>query len=59
MFTLISYRFPMYTFEQMYDMTMMQLHYLHSVASAMLGYEHGMMAYTAGNLKKPPEFFLK
>lgn len=59
MFTMISYRFPMYTFEQMYDMTMYQLHYLNLTASAMLGYENGMTAYLTGNLKKPPKFFLK
>ena len=58
MFTIISYRFP-YTFEQMYDMTLMQLHYLQSTASAMVGYEHGMTAYLTGNAKKPPKFFLK
>lgn len=58
MFTMIAYRFP-YTFEQMYDMTIMQLHYLQSTASAMLAYEHGMTAYLTGNAKKPPQFFLK
>lgn len=58
MFTMIAYRFP-YTFEQMYDMTIMQLHYLQSTASAMVSYEHGMTAYLTGNAKKPPQFFLK
>lgn len=58
MFTMITYRFP-YTFEQLYDMTLMQLYYLQSTASAMLGYEHGMTAYLTGNAKKAPKFFLK
>lgn len=58
MFVMISYSFP-YTFEQMYDMTLMQLHYLQHMSSKMMSYEHNMMAYTAGNLKKAPQFFLK
>ena len=59
MFTMIVYKFPMYSFEQLYDMTLMQLHFLQSMASQMLGYEHSMTAYLTGNLKKPPQFFLK
>lgn len=59
MFSLIVYKFPMYTFEELYAMTIMQLHYLQNMASKMLSYEHGMTAYLAGNLKKPPQFFLK
>lgn len=58
MFVMINYRFH-YNFEQMYDMTLMQLHYLQSMSSKMLSYEHSMDAYTAGNLKKAPQFFLK
>lgn len=57
MFVMISYHFP-YTFEQMYDMTLLQLHYLQSMSSSMLSYKIGMDAYTAGNLKKAPKFFL-
>lgn len=57
-FVLISYHFP-YTFEQMYDMTMMQLNYLQTISSRMIGYENGMAAYSAGHLKKAPDFFLK
>ena len=59
MFTWILYKFPMYTYEQLYDMTIIQLHYLQSMASKMVGYEHGMTAYLTGNAKKAPEFFLK
>lgn len=58
MFVMISYHFP-YQFEQMYDMTLLQLNYLQHMSSNMLSYELGMDAYTAGNLKKPPQFFLK
>lgn len=58
MFVMISYRFP-YTFENMYDMTLMQLHYLQRMSSQMVSYENAMDAYTAGNLKKAPQFFLK
>lgn len=58
MFVMISLHFP-YTFEQMYDMTLMQLHYLQTMSSRIMGYEHNMMAYTTGNLKKAPNFFLK
>lgn len=58
MFVMISLNFP-YNFEQMYDMTLMQLHYLQHMSSQIMSYEHNMMAYTAGNLKKAPNFFLK
>ena len=58
MFVMISINFP-YTFEQMYDMTLAQLHYLQRMSSQIMSYEHNMMAYTAGNLKKAPKFFLK
>lgn len=58
LFVMINYRFH-YTFEQLYDMTLMQLYYLQSMASSMLSYEHGMTAYLTGNLKKAPKFFLK
>lgn len=57
MFVMISYHFP-YQFEQMYDMTLLQLNYLQHMSSNMLSYELGMDAYTAGNLKKAPKFFL-
>ncbi len=58
MFVMINYRFH-YNFEQLYDMTLMQLNYLQTMSSKMLSYEHGMDAYAAGNLKKAPQFFLK
>ena len=57
-FSLIAYKFP-YTFEQILDMTIAQVNYLQSIASKMIAYENGMSAYTAGNMKKPPDFFLK
>lgn len=58
MFTIIAYRFP-YTFEQLYDMTMFQLLYLRNISLNMISYENSMSAYTAGNLKKAPKFFIK
>lgn len=58
MFVMISINFP-YTFEQMYDMTLAQLHYLQRMSSQIMSYNYNMMAYTAGNLKKAPNFFLK
>lgn len=57
-FTLICYKFN-YTFEQLYDMTMGQLGYLQKISSRIISYEDAMKAYTAGNLKKAPEFFIK
>lgn len=59
MFILINYKFPVYTIEQMYNMTLAQLKYLQQMATAMISYEHNMHAYVAGNLKKAPNFFLK
>lgn len=58
-FTLICYKFPQYTFEQLYDFTMFQINTLQSLARKIIDYEYGMNAYTAGNLKKAPNFFLK
>lgn len=57
-FVLVAYKFN-YTFEQMYDMTMCQVRYLEEMTSNMIAYENGIMAYTAGNLKKAPKFFIK
>lgn len=59
MFVIINYKFPVYSIEQLYDMTFAQLRYLQQTAASMISYEHNMAAYTAGNLKKAPNFFLK
>lgn len=59
LFVMVNYKFPVYSIEQMYDMTFAQLRYLQQTAASMISYEHNMSAYVAGNLKKAPSFFLK
>lgn len=55
----ICYKFPFLKIEDMYDLTMIQVLWLQEYASKCIAYETGIMAYTAGNLKKMPQFFLK
>lgn len=57
----ITYAFPNFTFDYLFDQTMAQIHWLQSKAAGAVSYEVKAQAYAAGNMKKGSQldFFIK
>ena len=57
----ITYKFPSFTIDYLFNQTMAQIHWLYKYAAKSVSYEVTAQAYAAGNLKKgsTPDFFIK
>lgn len=57
----ITYAFPSFTIDYLFDQTMAQIQWLQKYAAGAVSYEVNAQAYAAGNVKKGKklDFFIK